>query len=319
MPETELTNPATTRTLTNEQRERRNRRARERYAAKRQKELEPRVAALARLGHPEAGGRTKLVYTTTAAEILGITLRTFDSLDVDFEAEIKNSHGPGWCRLYDPCDLERLVDDPRVIAGRARRGRQPKDYTGAFLRKYGARNKAIPEAAEALWNLNRYTAHDTCTRPHREEIYEMKNSFVELLCCNDLLVGLGEHTIEQREKIYECFGCHGTGESDHYDDESDYDDRCCRCGGTGIYRTLPARKFVYRVLRFRIGGRVYTWHQPDDLVHWKLPDASDLPESNLIKDDYSGKMQVPTRMRRSHFARAKALIRWVLGEGQAHV
>jgi hypothetical protein len=177
--------------------------------------------------------------------------------------------------------------------------RRGKDYTPALAKKYGDPAAGVYDAAEALFTLNRYAKHDSCTRKHQSEIYELKNRFVAWLVEQGHLVGWGTHEIVQPARDLECFCVSRHGECG-----------CRRCDYTGVHRRLPERALTFIVLRFSLAGRTYTWHQPDDYV---LVDySSKAPKLVTAGDDWAPEREKPIEMPRSTFARAKALIRWVM-------
>lgn len=167
-----------------------------------------------------------------------------------------------------------------------------------------ASNDTITEAAAALLEVNRYAKQDPYSR---SEIYQLKNEFLEWLFERGYCTGWNLHTLIKPEKNLVCFGCDGTGEGygpsfaddddDDFSDEEDICDldgeeedndeegdgamNCYRCGGTGVYRTLPELRLEFVAFRFEVEGRRYTWHQPLEIVSWdfsstpKYEDAGD--------------------------------------------
>jgi hypothetical protein len=254
-----------------------------------------RKRALAALGDSAAGGRTGLVYETTAAKLIGVAPRTLRLVCRPVET-VPNPHRRSIvARLYDPRHLEAIRSANVVEEARARRGtpHKPRDYVSTFVRKYESRKSAIPDAAEALFSLNRHAKRVRCRKAHREEIYELKSAFIERLCAQGFLSAAGEHSVEQPART--CWTCEGDG--------------CERCDDTGNF--LPARTLVYAVLQFVIAGRTYIWHQPSDLVSWSIPNVEKLPHGDWapLNDE-----EKPVAMHPNKFARAKALIRWVVEE-----
>jgi hypothetical protein len=205
----------------------------------------------------------------------------------------------------------RLYDYDRVVAAeatpeftvrlaKANSRRRGKDYTPALAKKYGIPSTGLPDAAEALFSLNRYAKHDTYSAKHQREIYELKNSFVAQLIDHGHLLGWGIHEIVQPPRVLECYCVSRYGEYG-----------CHRCHYTGgVHRTLPMRTLSFVVLRFSVGGKTYTWHQPDDLVTVGFADKA--PKIDTTGDDWSPERDKPIEMPRSKFAHAKALIRWVM-------
>jgi hypothetical protein len=204
----------------------------------------------------------------------------------------------------------RLYDHARVVLAEATVGfeerlekanarRRGKDYNPALVKKYGDPGGGLLDAAEAMFALNRYAKHDSSTRKHQSEIYTLKNRFVVYLVAHGHLIGWGIHEIVQPERELECYCVAWNGE-----------DGCRRCNYTEVHRTLPERVLSFVVLRFAVGGKTFTWHQPDDLVLFDY--ESKAPKLDTTGDDWTPERDKPIEMAKSKFARAKALIRWVM-------
>jgi hypothetical protein len=129
-------------------------------------------------------------------------------------------------------------------------------YTAAWLRGRAALHLARrlldrhgdAAACEALWRLNRWA------RSHRgprvAQVYALKNRMIRVL--------YERHGAEvyRDVQVFPCWGWRWEG--------CDGDD-CEKCHGTGVFRTVRLLRFV-----FHVGGRRYTWHQPQDLVNWPI-------------------------------------------------
>jgi len=213
------------------------------------------------------------------------------------------------CRLYDIDRITRAEATEayaqRVAKLEARR--RGKDYQSDFRRRYGDATSpaALNDVAEGLFNLNRYAKHDRCSRAHKDEIYGLKNGLVKALFEGGHCTGWNLHEIVKPQKVLSCY-C--TSYED--DDGFDCDDvgGCARCNYTGIYRTLPELRVRFVAFRFEIIGCAYTWHQPDEMVTWNYSSVPRYEDAN----DWQPDAEKPLEMSPRKFARAKALIRWVL-------
>lgn len=209
-------------------------------------------------------------------------------------------------RLFDFGRIEAAEATPACKAClaevRERRQRPPKDWAPTFKARYGRRSSALPAAAEALWNLNRYAKHDRCSKAHRDEIYELKNRLILHLIARGRLIAHGTHKLEKTARNKgECYQCNGDG--------------CERCDFTGMH-ILPELVLYYVVLRFSVGDKTYTWHQPQESFEGRIPkDTPLLPDNG----DWQQEREKPINLSPSRFARAKALIRWVMGPAREHV
>jgi hypothetical protein len=143
--------------------------------------------------------------------------------------------------------------------------------------------------------LNRYAKHDSCSEGHQKKIYELKNRFLKLLYESGFAESVRLHKVPVSEKM--CRACDGSG--DHWSGEV-----CRRCDGTGVYR--EASQLTYVVFSFLIDGERYSWHQPEELVTWKVslthPDDEWQPPSE----------EKPLELKPSRFSEAKDLIDFVL-------
>lgn len=180
----------------------------------------------------------------------------------------------------------------------ARERREQNQYAG-FTRKYGSPKAALADACEAMFNLNRYAKHRSCTGDHAAEIYRLKHDLIRLLYTDGYCVGCHEHVVEGKK----CFKCDGTGFSSgasaDYDDEYD---GCERCGGSGLYK--EPKPFV--VFRFGVAKKNYCWHVPRDRVNFEFNTTAEESSWEPTSEEK------PINIRASAFARAKTLIRWVL-------
>lgn len=232
-------------------------------------------------------------YTATAMELLGLPRRAFRKLGLKPARIVKNPYcSSQQAYLYDRTVVLSLVGSPSVRALQPK-PRTPVDYAGRFIRRYGQPDKALPDAAEAMWNLNRYAKHRCCRPSNRSEIYELKNDLVRLLYARGFCADAYRHV--KRLPARECWRCDGSG--------AGWDgDPCPRCNGTGVYGTSCDRVSI--VFRFEIDGHRYTWHQPEKLVNFTFT----LTKADAPMCDVEVK---PLEIPRGQLARCKALVRWV--------
>jgi hypothetical protein len=189
----------------------------------------------------------------------------------------------------------------RIAAKKAQTPDQPNAQARrlqSMETKYPRWQSALGVGCEALFSLNRYTKHESCTRAHRDEIYRLKNRMVELLYHEGYSTQCYLH--HQPIPAQECFGCDGTG--DHYGD------MCYRCGGTGEWR--PATTFTFVCFRFGVEGTSYCWHQPKTFVTFKYETTAE--PSEWKPDQDKEEQEVP--LSPSKFAEAKDLLRWILAK-----
>ncbi len=103
-----------------------------------------------------------------------------------------------------------------------------------------------------MFYLNRF-ARTTSLEKTRQIIYSLKTRLIRQLYEGGYCTGV-RLSIRQKE----CWGCGGTGQ--------DWSGGLCkRCGGSGIYSSVPMYNFT-----FRVGRRVYCWHQPGSQVNWPV-------------------------------------------------
>jgi len=170
-----------------------------------------------------------------------------------------------------------------------------------FSRKYHDWRNAIPDACDAMFNLNRYAKYSRCTNEHREEIYKLKNRFIKLLYelgyCKTVIL----HSEEIPPKV--CWRCDGEGI-----DLKGFGE-CPRCYGSGWY-VEPGLTRDYLCFYFEVNGQNYSWHQPYEHVDFpvQFADAKTI-DTGFVETK-------PIHLRPKKFAEAKDLIRWVLQEYQ---
>lgn len=202
-------------------------------------------------------------------------------------------------RLYS---INRVVEaegsaDFQSLMAKVSSRRAGKDYTQVFIRRYKIpSNDAVEAAAEALFSLNRYAKHDSCTAKHKTEIYELKNQFIEWSVNNGYLTGWNKHYITQPEKTIECF-CVQRGYWG-----------CDRCD-EGVYRRFSTRTLEFAVLQFKFNEQ-YTWHQPKESITFEYEALA--PKLEESGDDWASEREKPIELKKAKFAEAKALVRWVI-------
>jgi len=228
----------------------------------------------------------KLIYESTALKLLEISREKFKKLRLKPTKEVPNPYyrsGPP-SRLYDRVKIEKLIDDPRVVSLRPK-PRREVDYAGQFEKKYGSGEAAIPHAAQAMFNLNRYAKHDSCANWNRKEIYQLKGKFIKLLYSRGYCKEVYRHHLSAGTR--ECWYCDGFG--------------CESCKDRGHY--LQKERF-FLVFRFDIEGKSFSWHQPKELVDFEVVDKGE--EGDLNETEVK-----PLEIPRQKLAGAKALVRWV--------
>jgi hypothetical protein len=239
-----------------------------------------------------------LISTAAAAEKLGITDAQFRRIagarGIEADGTYTNPHyrsGPP-ASLWSSRTLARLARTKDVAEARETRGgKAPKDYSALFAKRYVDRNASLPDACEALFNLNRYTRHSTCSAANREEILALKSSLIEHLYRLERFTDRVEK-LTKRLPEKECF-CSGVSD-------------CEKCDGTGIFQ--QAREVASYVFTFTLGEHArYTWMQPDFAMTFE-PRV----EETRIDDGKRGELETTINIPRSKLAEAKALVRYAL-------
>lgn len=238
--------------------------------------------------------RGELIYQSTAAKMLGLSVNMFKRLNIQPDRIGRSRYGSGPSYFHVKTKIEALINDDAVLELQ-RPTPKPKDYITAFNREYLNFMDAVPLACDYLFNLNRYCKHPSCSEKHKDEIYELKNLFINFLYKMGFCTRVDEHVEVKEDKI--CYECGGDG--------------CERCYDTGIYR--DGYSIIHYCFYFLVNEQSYCWHQPWEKVEFKFeltsvnPTNMPLPE---IKEVY-----LPEPKRKE----AKELIFWVLkkwGEDQ---
>jgi hypothetical protein len=267
-----------------------------------------------------------LLPTSAAAGMLGISPDQFrrlaERLNLEPASSYTNPHyrsGPR-CPLWSPKLVQGLIGREELANLRARCEKHKKAKSASHIRRLETLHKrypdwkeAIPPAAEALFNLNRYAKWESCSREHKKEIYDLKNKLIGLLYSLGYANQVKEHVVSRPG--LSCNKCSGTGEIDDWN-EYKYDDfcaengTCSRCDGTGWYRGPDCLEFV--AFRFSISGQWYSWHQPKDLVSWPYAITCKAEDWEPERD------AKPIDMPKCKFSEAKALIRFVLEKAKGN-
>lgn len=175
----------------------------------------------------------------------------------------------------------------------AKQERQPRDYVSIFVRRYVSKRDAYLAACEALFSLNRYAKHESCSDKHKKTIYALKSAWIRCLYEQGFCVDVFEAKTPERAGL--CFRCSGEG----FDE---FGEECYKCGGTGEYRSGGR---VYWSFRFLVDGKSFAWHQPAPLSFVVTPTRTDI-EHEVIAEEK------PILLAQGKMAEAKALIAWCL-------
>lgn len=177
----------------------------------------------------------------------------------------------------------------RLVRQEERQKRDPNArHFLKFEKQYGSPDNALVDAAQAMFDLNRYAK--ICERKAEiSTIYSLKNQFIRLLYDLGKCVSAQKHIQQTEEK--ECWGCEGDG--------------CERCDDTGIYK--KAGTIAYYSLAFEIEGKRFAWHQPEDSVLYRIA----LTEEDAPMPDLND-MPRPVGEWGANITKAKALVRWVV-------
>lgn len=239
-----------------------------------------------------------LCYKSTAIQILGISKAKFEDLGLEPVKEVSNPRYSSAypAQLFDRKEIEELAKSPQIIALRSK-ARKPKDWPKIFKKRYGGQKAALVDAAEGMFNLNRYAKHDSCAAYNRREIYSLKNRFVRALYQGGYCKGAYVHI--NRLPRQTCRRCNGSGLWGSVAP-------CRKCRGTGIYK--KSKELIYYVFQFVIDDHHFTWHQPEELVDFDVTLTSTDPlKMNPTEEK-------PLTMAYRKLSEAKALVKWCLEE-----
>ena len=202
--------------------------------------------------------------------------------------------------LYTRDRVDAGMRDPRFTLLVERRKLREKSIAKRredIPKRYTEWREALPEAAAGMFSLNRYAKHSTCSPLHKQEIYHLKNAFIELLYSNGYCTASWIHRLNQEQQT--CRACAGDGDGDF----------CWRCDGSGIWR--PARVLQFWCFRFSIASKVYCWHQPAAMVGFT-------PAESLPPADWEGVAgEKPIALSVRKFAAVKELLRWIFDQASS--
>ncbi len=193
--------------------------------------------------------------------------------------------------------VRAAMDGEAFRAAAARRAQRaelrstaPERRSQALTSKYGDWRGALADACAGMYRLNRLAK---ATWPWREEIYGLKDRFIELLYREGLCAACWVHVLTRPAKV--CWDCGGEG--------------CDRCDYSGDY--LPERKLRFVCFRFEVARRTYVWHAPELQVKFAFKTTEpEQPWAGLVEVDFAAGMQP------RHRTAAMQLVRWVV-EGAA--
>jgi len=256
--------------------------------------LAARRRALAKLAAPDAGSCDGLVFgKTIAARILGVSPKALDKIVAPVD-KAKNPHyrtGPE-VSLYDPCDLLEAKKKRAYGEAVAKRANvKAKDWPAFMAARYGSPEAAIPDAAQALFNLNRYTRHRTCSEPHRDEILQLKARFIRMVYLRQKYTDRVEKLV--RAVPEQACSCEGLQPN------------CEKCGETGVFR--EEQTVATYVFYFTIGDRTYCWMQRRDELDFSVQVDETKPD-----DGHRGRDQT-LNIPRKKLAEAKAIVAFAIG------
>lgn len=153
--------------------------------------------------------------------------------------------------VKNQCRIDRAKEKKRRQEEQQRK--QEEQIIAGFHQAYPNIDDALPDVCDAVFNLNRYAKTDGCDKQERYKIYANKNRLVDYLYHNDYCYEVIRH--EKKLAALTCNSCDGSGFRYNGDD-------CFKCGGTGIFR--ENKTVVYVSLRFKVGQKTYSWHQPEE-------------------------------------------------------
>lgn len=107
-------------------------------------------------------------------------------------------------------------------------------------------------ATRCMFYLNRHAQKTQHNKALKQKIYSLKSRLIKKLYQEGYAV-----KVSTQRQVLRCWHTweYNSGEENH----------CDRCFDTGIYRDHLLYNFV-----FRVGGRHYSWHQPESLVDFPV-------------------------------------------------
>ena len=155
----------------------------------------------------------EMVYKSTLKNEYGFTDKYIRILG-EPDKQVPNPHyrSGSPASLYSVDRVNRFLKKHRRAISQSKKRRSPKEMQRArnarFRRRYGSRKKALPDAAKAMFNLNRYAKHNSCTSDHRDEIYALKSEFIRLFFESGLAQMVFTHEIKRSGlRCHACARC----------------------------------------------------------------------------------------------------------------
>lgn len=269
--------------------------------------------------------RPVLYSTGAAAERLGLTQAKFRDLAtaagiVPAKTYPNPHHRSTKAFLWAPADVRKLgkrkaVRDALAAKDTPRPVRGTSYWDAVFTKRYGCPGAAVGDAAEALFEVNRYARTDACSKANTGEIHQLKREFIDLLVRMDRVDRVVRIAMSRPGKP--CWGCGGTGDPTFGDDfdQGDGDDEyvdgggtsggpgsCSRCGGSRWYRA-PRVDYLLAI-HVTVEGRSYSWVVPrESFPDLRVDEESTTPPRVALDVG---------PLARPRTAERKALIRWVV-------
>ncbi|MGL6073463.1 MAG: hypothetical protein ACRC8S_04795 [Fimbriiglobus sp.] len=224
-----------------------------------------------------------LISTPEAAELLGVPERYFTDManSIGFEAAVPGTKTQP--RLWHKADINAFGRGPygQEMLETLARDAQVEAIVTSLDDTYPEWKTAIRPAADAMFQFNRYTKYASCTPNRRQELYGLKDHFMEALCSMDLCVGIREDVVEK----------------DSDDDEE------------GVQE--------YLMFAFEIEGQRFSWHLPKHRVSWAYT-LTPLPETTSTRPAWQpGLGPKPISLGTEEFILAEAHIRFILAKVEA--
>lgn len=260
---------------------------------------------------------TRLVYKTTLKTEFGLTDRLIRMLG-EPDKRVVNPHtgGAEEASLYMVARVKSFMREHAREFRALKRKRNPKfkeRKARARDRRFNNRfpnwREALPDAAEAMFNLNRYAKHSSCKRENRTDIYALKNRILKLFHFLGFCETAHLHTVPVLGK--RCYSCSGSGYSDDNAGFYDIDGICHNCDGSGWYEYPFTAEFV--CFKFLVADKHYIWHQPKGSIdfEYQLVDAP----TDWVPD----KGEKALNIARADLSKAKQVLRFVLKHGEAEM
>lgn len=204
-----------------------------------------------------------------------VVLRLFKKYNI-LPAKITNCYGKSkyW---WNKNDVEKIKEDAKISELRSKKyletynknekerkkiirqkeQKQLQEEIQKFKEEFPTVNDCIIQSAKLLYSLNRFAKYRYCSS--KEEIYALKNVLIKIFCDFGFVKNIKTHHQKTDGKI--CFACEGEG--------------CERCYD-GYFILPTTLKFLLFECEFN--NEKYSWHQPKNLVNFKLPFTPSNPE-----------------------------------------